>query len=159
MIRTRILVIFTWMLSSSFFVRQSDMPEGIHPDWIIGTWEMKTDKGSVFESWIKHENGNYEGTGYKLVNGEKRIRERIELIVQDGIYFYIPSVPDQNDGAPVPFKCTLMTETEMVFENPQHDFPQRISYRLISETELLAEISGSFRGKQVTEQFPLTRVH
>ena len=156
--RILILVIFTWILNTSFFVGMPDSPKGVHPDWIVGTWEMKSETGSIFESWTKLEDGHYEGTGYKLVKGEKRIRERIQLMMQNDVYYYIPSVPDQNDGKPISFTCILMTETEMVFENPQHDFPQRISYRLINETSLLAEISGSFRGKQVTEQFPLTRI-
>jgi hypothetical protein len=42
-----------------------------------------------------------------------------------------------------------------VAENPQHDFPKKISYRKINETELQATISGG--NKSISYLFQKTK--
>ena len=42
---------------------------------------------------------------------------------------------------PTPFKLTEATATRAVFENPQHDFPQRIIYAL-RDGRLCARVEG-----------------
>ena len=44
----------------------------------------------------------------------------------------------------------------MVFENPKHDFPQRIRYRLKGDT-LHARIEGTINGKERAIDFPYQR--
>jgi len=44
-----------------------------------------------------------------------------------------------------------------VFENPQHDFPQRISYKLNPDGTLLAAIDGTKAGKIRRVEFPYKR--
>jgi hypothetical protein len=45
-----------------------------------------------------------------------------------------------------------------VFENPQHDFPQRISYTLKGDGKLTAAIAGSKNGKTRRVEFNYQRV-
>ena len=40
------------------------------------------------------------------------------------------------------FKLVKSGPKEVVFENPTHDFPQKISYRLEPDGSLLAELAG-----------------
>ena len=47
-----------------------------------------------------------------------------------------------------------VSEREAVFENPQHDFPQRISYELKGDGTLLAAIEGTKNGKTRRVEFP-----
>ena len=44
------------------------------------------------------------------------------------------------------FKLIRASATEVVFENPQHDFPQRISYALKDGGKLTAAIEGTKNG-------------
>jgi hypothetical protein len=44
-----------------------------------------------------------------------------------------------------------------VFENPQHDFPQRIIYRLEKDGSLAAAIEGMSKGKLKRIDFPMKR--
>ena len=46
----------------------------------------------------------------------------------------------------------------MVFENPTHDFPQRVIYRLDDAGVLRARIEGLVAGKPRAEDFPMRRV-
>jgi hypothetical protein len=50
-----------------------------------------------------------------------------------------------------------VTEFELLFENPSHDFPQQIGYRLNGDA-LLAWISGSRNGQTRRLEFPYKRV-
>jgi hypothetical protein len=46
--------------------------------------------------------------------------------------------------------------TELVFENPSHDFPQRVIYRKVPDG-LLARIEGVINGKPRGEDYPFKR--
>jgi len=59
---------------------------------------------------------------------------------------------------PAQFDLTSLTKTEVVFENPEHDFPQRIIYRLSDEDHLLGRVEGQSDGQLVAIDFPMTRV-
>jgi hypothetical protein len=52
-------------------------------------------------------------------------------VATDKTVFYTPTVPDQNDAKPVPFRMVSYEGHVVVFENPDHDFPQRIVYRFV----------------------------
>ena len=49
------------------------------------------------------------------------------------------------------------TENEFAFENPKHDYPQKIVYKKVSDTNLVATISGKQQGKPSSESFPMTK--
>jgi len=59
---------------------------------------------------------------------------------------------------PVRFATKTISETQLVFENPQHDFPQTISYTKITADSLVAEISGTKNGHERKQIFPMKRV-
>ena len=58
----------------------------------------------------------------------------------------------------VVFPLLRLGETEVVFENPQHDFPQRVIYQLEGETKLRARIEGMRKGALRVIEFPMNRV-
>ena len=59
--------------------------------------------------------------------------------------------------APSEFETATTTDTSVTFENPTHDFPQRIIYRRRGADSLIARIEG-LRGGQVRGvDFPYKR--
>ena len=56
------------------------------------------------------------------------------------------------------FDMVSLTENEVIFENPEHDFPQRIIYRLNDEGGLLGRIEGQSGGRLKAIDFPMSRV-
>ena len=56
------------------------------------------------------------------------------------------------------FLVVRLSEREVVFENPGHDFPQRITYRLKADGNLEARIEGEVKGVLRTVDFPMRRV-
>jgi hypothetical protein len=49
------------------------------------------------------------------------------------------------------------SDTSVVFENPEHDFPQRIGYALQQRESLLAWIEGTENGEMRRVEFPYRR--
>lgn len=84
----------------------------------------------MLETWKEKNRTLMTGKGLKLVGGDTTIQESIQLYANHKQIWYVPTVADQNDGAPVAFKLVSSTSHQFVFENPQHDFPQRIVYHL-----------------------------
>lgn len=127
-------------------------------EWLIGTWESKTPRGSLFENWKKISDNEFAGKSYILKNGDTTIFESIRIVEEEKQLFYIPIVKDQNGGQPVRFKLKQLTDSQMIFENLQHDFPQQISYSRIGTDSLLAQISGTKNGKDRKQGFPMRRL-
>jgi hypothetical protein len=77
---------------------------------------------------------------------------RIQATPEGVVYFASP-----RGAAPTPFKLAELGEKRVVFENRQHDFPQRILYWLDPAGTLHARIEGPQGGKTVSEEWVWTR--
>ena len=73
---------------------------------------------------------------------------------ENGEIFFVAQPSGQKEAR---FKLTSVSEREVRFENPTHDFPQRIIYRRDADT-LLGRIEGISNGKERAVDFPLKRV-
>jgi hypothetical protein len=125
-------------------------------EWLIGKWENEKDGIHVTEIWEKGKNAYY-GRSYSMRNNDTISSESIQLVQEGDKLLYVPVVRKQNEGKRVVFTLSFSTDNQLVFENPQHDFPQKILYTLINNDSLLAEISGTYNGKQQSEKFPMSR--
>lgn len=126
--------------------------------WLIGTWENETPSGRVCETWSRAGDNGLSASSYFVNQNDTVVLETIRLVQEEGRWFYIPTVNQQNNNQPVRFAARTISEDQLVFENPEHDFPQTISYTRIGADSLLAEISGTADGKERREAFPMKRV-
>lgn len=131
--------------------------EDLYP--LEGTWQMKTSKGVLFETWTKAGPIELRGRSYR-VNGSDTVHlETVTLIQDDSGIHYIPVVQNQNEGQPVRFTLISAEEKRFVFENMDHDYPQRIIYRFISSDFLVARVEGEIKGQLRGSDYPFSRVH
>ncbi|NCT75155.1 MAG: hypothetical protein GXC78_11530 [Chitinophagaceae bacterium] len=126
--------------------------------WLIGTWENKTQRGSLFETWSQLNENEFSGKSYMVKDKDTMVFEAIRLLQEKEQLFYIPVVKNQNEGQPVRFALKSISDNSLVFENPVHDFPQLISYTRITSDSLLAEISGTRNGQPRSQRFPMKKV-
>ncbi|OPC53346.1 DUF6265 family protein [Elizabethkingia bruuniana] len=126
--------------------------------WLIGTWENKTSRGSVYESWKKINENELAGKSYAVKGADTIIFETVQLKQEGENLYYIPTVRNQNNGEPVSFKAYTITDHKMVFGNPEHDFPQSVSYTKVNADSLVAEISGVKNGNVRHQTFPMRRL-
>ncbi|EIA09010.1 DUF6265 family protein [Flavobacterium frigoris] len=126
--------------------------------WLLGTWENKSAEGNLKEIWNKVNDSTYEGQSY-FIKGKDTIHfEKIQLQQIGEELTYAPTVRGQNNDKPVAFPLTNSNEKELIFENPKHDYPQKISYKNISKDSLVAEISGIQSGKPSSEKYIMKKV-
>ena len=126
--------------------------------WLIGTWENKTERGIIYESWIKKNDSEFLGKNYVLKGMDTVVFETIRLVQENDSLFYIPTVSNQNNALPVRFAMKSITANTMIFENKAHDFPQEISYSMINKDSMLAQISGMKNNVNRTQHFQMIRV-
>lgn len=125
--------------------------------WLIGKWQMATKDGITYENWTMVNDSLLEGVSGMIKGKDTSVYEHITLKLDRNDIYYTPTVKDQNNGQPVPFKMTQAIGDSFVFENPQHDFPSKITYTRQSATAMLARISGKINGQEHAEDFPMTR--
>lgn len=125
--------------------------------WLIGSWKNSSDEGSMTETWIKINDSTFKGQTFFIQNNDTLTTEEISLAQINDTLYYIPSVSNQNEGLAVKFTLIFASTQQMIFENRGHDFPQKISYTLITADSLMAEISGTNNGVQSSQQFPMKR--
>ncbi len=115
--------------------------------WMVGSWKIETKDGMISESWQQVNDSTFIGESVFIVSSGERIpQESLELSLRKGEWAYTSKVNDQNNGQPVTFKLIFIGRQEFISENPQHDFPQRISYRKIG-SQVFASIEGTSKGK------------
>lgn len=97
-------------------------------DWLLGTRSTEQNGQLIYENWIKTNDQLLSGKSFFVENNDTTVLETIEIKIIDNETFYCPAVVDQNDGEAVLFKLTSTDPTHLVFENAQHDFPNKICY-------------------------------
>jgi hypothetical protein len=120
--------------------------------WLAGTWSFERNGRVVTERWGAPAGGVMLGTSHTVAQ-EKTIEYEFVVIRADerGDLSYVAKPSGQRETS---FKLVRLTEREVMFENPEHDYPQRISYVLKDDGTLLAAIDGTKNGKSRRVEFP-----
>jgi hypothetical protein len=145
-----LIILYAWTTKQTNDIKKAE--------WLIGTWENITPKGTVYETWKKMSDDELSGKSYLLKEQDSIVFETIRMVQEKDGLFYIPTVKNQNGDLPVRFAARTISETQLAFENPQHDFPQTISYSRIGMDSLIAEISGAKNGQKRRQIFSMKRV-
>jgi hypothetical protein len=115
-------------------------------EWLVGTWQVEGK--SNFEIWDKTSDHQLTGKGVKIEGIDTSTLEFLEIMSRDDSIEFIATVPTQNDGKSIPFKLNALDPGDLLFENPEHDFPARIHYTKVSENRIRIRLytfdSGAF---------------
>ena len=136
------IAFFVLLTVCSFVTDQAFMNGSVKSfHWLNGSWQMQTRRGVITEKWAVANDSTLAGESKMTrADGTEIPLEKIELCFRNGNYYYIPTVRNQNGQQPTEFKITSHSETGFVAENPQHDFPKRITYKLINKDSIHAVI-------------------
>lgn len=127
-------LIFLILLLNEITFAQSEFPDFLH-----GTWKMENQE--VYEHWDKLNENTMKGFSYKVRDKKMIISEYLDISKKENEIIYTATVLYQNQGRGVNFKLTKIDST-FTFENPDHDFPKRIAYQKLTDTELRVKVSG-----------------
>ena len=121
-------------------------------EWLIGQWEGIQESGAYHESWEKITEEEFQGRAYMLMKGEIKNVENLKLRSAGDEIYYVAEVG--HNPEPVSFKLINSNESLFVFENSNHDFPQKITYEK-KDKALLATIEATENGKIKKVEFRL----
>jgi hypothetical protein len=126
--------------------------------WLAGKWQNTSPEAISYENWTVLNDSTLVAVSGFIKGKDTVVLETVSLEERNGELNYIPTVKDQNEGKPVPFKLIEAAGDSFVFSNPGHDFPDKITYIRKSEKSILAKISGKIQGQDHSEFFPMTKV-
>jgi hypothetical protein len=149
LLRLGFAIALTSCFIASIGVRLSGQTPGESPrkptindfSWLVGDWQTAPGgRSRTDEHWTMAAGGSMMGLS-RTVAGERTYEFEYLRIEQraDGIY-YVAHPKGRCPGTD--FKLTTLHTTEAVFENPAHDFPKRITYRITPERSLIAKVDG-----------------
>ena len=124
-------------------------------EWLTGCWEMASGGRTVEEHWLPPRGGTMINVGRTVREGKTIEHELVIIRPQDGRLAYEAHPSGQ---APAVFLSRELTDSLVVFENPAHDFPQRVAYERRGPDSALAWIEGTREGKTRRVEFPYRRV-
>jgi hypothetical protein len=136
---------------------ENQLPDIDRMEWLLGSWKSITDEDQLFEIWTKENDTVYNGKSIMIVGNDTVFTETISLQRIGNDLFYFPTVRDHNNGRAITFKLISAKDDIFVFENKEHDFPQRIIYRNPYPDSLYARIEGEEKGVFRHQEFNLVR--
>jgi len=123
--------------------------------WLAGCWEHRAASRTVEEYWMPPRGGTMLGMGRTVVR-DSLIEHEATLIRMKGARLVYEATP--SGQTPATFSAIVVTGDSVVFELPEHDFPQRVGYVRRGADSLLAFIEGTRNGATRRIPFPYARV-
>ncbi len=123
--------------------------------WLKGCWASTNGRVEINEQWMAPAGQIMLGMGRTVVGNATVEFEFLQIKTEaNGEISYVARPSNQLEAS---FKLVKLRGQEAVFENPDHDFPQRIIYRLESDGSLIARIEGVDKGKERGVNYPMKR--
>ena len=123
--------------------------------WLTGCWADSAGESGTGEQWSALAGGTMMGMG-RTVKGGKLATYEFMRIADGGdgkaVFHAQPA-----GKPPASFTAITLNATEVVFENLEHDFPQRVIYRYEAPATLRASIEGMRNGALKRIEFPMAR--
>lgn len=125
--------------------------------FLLGNWELKKEGGKITEHW-KKEGNRFLGSSYKQDSkGKRTLTETISLTLVKGEWNFVVTGYEKGNEGTTSFKLVSSKNNTFIFENPKHDFPQRIIYQPQGKNKLLAWVEGTMNEKKIKLDFPYNR--
>lgn len=123
--------------------------------WLSGQWKSAGEQVQIEEHWTDVAGGTLLGVS-RTVRGEKTaFFEYLRIEARGGQIYYIALPGGRAPGTA--FRLVKLEGQEAVFENPMHDFPKRIIYRLADDGTLTARIEGDGTEREKPQEFRYKR--
>ena len=123
--------------------------------WLAGCWQRASGGRIVDEQWMAPRGGMMLGMSRTVRDGRAVEWEAIRIEERGGKLAFVASPSGQSTTE---FLSAEIGDDGVVFENPAHDFPQRVIYRRGAADSLWARIEGERSGQLRGVDFRMARV-
>jgi len=118
--------------------------------WMSGSWTVTQGDRTTEEHWTSPEGGLMLGMNRVTRGGRAVMFEFLRIVARGDSIAYVALPRGRGETA---FPLKELGERRVVFENPGHDFPQRILYWQERAGELCARTEGTVDGRLVSEEW------
>jgi hypothetical protein len=123
--------------------------------WLAGCWSSETKESGSGEQWMQPAGGTMLGIGRTVKSGKTIEFEFMRIHeAPDGKLLFTAIPSGQTEAT---FTQLRISDSEIVFENLTHDFPQRVIYRRDGDARLVASIEGNRNAVMRKIEFPMRR--
>lgn len=150
-----LLSVFAVLFSCSQKKEKKQFPLITKAQWVLGEWKNNDKNGDFTEKWEIASDSTLMGESFVISKKDTVFFENMLLEQREDSLFYNVSINKQNTITS--FYLTKSTDNQLVFENPKHDYPTKITYTLAAKDSIMAEISGKIKGKTSIEQYPMKK--
>jgi Domain of unknown function (DUF6265) len=124
--------------------------------FMAGSWIARSASSdgivqSSEEHWTHAAGGTMLGMNRLIVGGRTVFFENLRIESRPEGIFYLASPRGRSPATA--FRLVMREPLKVVFENPEHDYPQRISYWMNAEGQLHARVEGLQGGKAMAEDY------
>ena len=124
--------------------------------WLSGCWATVGGEAGSGEQWTIPAGKTMFGVSRTIHNSKTVAYEFVQIRETEAGGIEFIAMPSGQTMAT--FLLIRLSDAEVVFENLDHDFPQRIIYRLQADGYLTGRIEGEIEGEPKAVDFPLQRV-
>lgn len=122
--------------------------------WLAGCWELRAPNRVTLEMWMPPLGDLMLGASRTTVGSTTAEFEQLKLKVEGERLLYVATPSGQTETS---FASATISDTLIVFENPAHDFPQKIIYRRRGADSIVARIEGPGPNGPRGSNFPMRR--
>ena len=123
--------------------------------WMTGHWAGESGEVRSEEWWTPAAGGVMLGLHRDVGTEGDAFFEFLRVVESESNLVYLAQPMGR---PPTEFRMVRLDESEVVFENRAHDFPQRIIYSLDTEGRLVARVEGDVGGETRSSQWRWSRV-
>ncbi len=120
-----------------------------------GKWKIDTDRFEAYEEWTIKDDTEITGISFSTKNNQKKINEVLYVKKVGNFWAYIAAPKNQK---PALFYLTSSENDNFVFENPEHDFPQKLIYHFTKKNTIEVTIHGVENGEPKEVAFTFVKV-
>jgi Domain of unknown function (DUF6265) len=159
-IKHRLLVVaLTLTLTSTLHCAKPpvESPSARSLAWLSGCWRADGAEAGSGEQWTPLAGGSMLGVSRTVQQGKTVAFEFMRIATEaDGTI----ALHAQPSGKPATkFSVVSLSETQVIFENLHHDFPQRVIYEFHPPSNLKASIEGVHKSGHRRMEFPMVRAN
>lgn len=134
-----------------FLIATSELSLPAELSFMQGCWAGESGNEYLEEQYGGQHAGVMLGHVKISQGGELRFFEFLRIYADaDGIW--LQPYPGARNSAPR-YALLELEADKAVFENPEHDFPRRITYRLLTSGQLWTQVVGAVDGAAVIEEY------
>jgi hypothetical protein len=145
---------FPYLLFAVALIAQAQTPGIEKLAFLSGCWAG----AGTEEIWTKPAGGTMLGLS-RTIKGDKTVFTEFMHIsaAPDGALVFSAQLKLAAESTK--FRLTEMKDGAVTFSNPEHDYPQRITYRREPDGSLFARIEGTVGGKSRHDDFKYKRAN